>query len=60
MKHGIVAKQHDHETASDRDNCIFAVGNLLKGRSENALHFVQSGCPQKIIELIMREEISLE
>ena len=29
---------------SDRDNCIFAIANLLKGKSENAKFFVETGC----------------
>ena len=58
--HGLLAKQHDNEMASDRDNCIFAVANLLKGRSANAMHFVESGCCEKIMTLILKDETTIE
>lgn len=40
---------------SDKDNCLFAIANLLKGSSVNARHFIQSDSPRKV----MQEMISI-
>jgi len=38
---------------SDKDNCLFAIANLLKGSNLNARHFIESDSPRKImLELI--------
>ena len=34
---------------SDKDNCLFAIANLLKGSSVNARHFIQSDSPRKVM-----------
>ena len=47
------------KSEADRDNVIFALSNLLKGRGANAIHFVQSGCCQKLTSLIMRESTTV-
>jgi len=35
---------------SDKDNCLFAIANLLKGSSVNARHFIQSDSPRKVMQ----------
>lgn len=38
---------------SDKDNCLFAISNLLKGSQKNAEHFIQSDSASKVMhELI--------
>jgi len=45
---------------SDRDNCLFAVANLLKGRSQNANHFIQVGGPKSVMTEIMKSTSQIE
>jgi hypothetical protein len=38
---------------SDKENCLFAISNLLKGSQKNAEHFIQSDSARKVMhELI--------
>lgn len=38
------------EIMSDKDNCLFAIANLLKGSTLNAKHFIQSDSPRKVMQ----------
>jgi len=44
----------------DRDNVIFALGNLLKGKAANAMHFIEVGCCSTLGQLILREESTVD
>jgi hypothetical protein len=46
--------------ASDKDNCIFAVANLLKGRTQNSVYFIQHDGPRKVMEYMLKPECSEE
>jgi hypothetical protein len=39
---------------SDKDNCLFAIANLLKGSTVNAQHFIQSDAPRKVMQELLR------
>lgn len=34
---------------SDKENCLFAIANLLKGSTLNSKHFIQSDSPRKVM-----------
>lgn len=39
---------------SDKDNCLFAIANLLKGSTINAQHFIQSDSPRKVMQELIK------
>lgn len=41
------------EIMSDKDNCLFAIANLLKGSTINAAHFIKSDSPRKVMQEIL-------
>ena len=43
------SKKPASEATSDKDNCLFAIANLLKGSSLNSKHFIQSDSPRKVM-----------
>jgi hypothetical protein len=45
---------------SDLDNCIFAISNLLKGRSQNCVYFVENDGPRQVMEHMLRPSCSEE
>lgn len=42
------------EVLSDQDNCLFAIANLLKGNSVNAIHFINSDGPRKVMQELLK------
>jgi hypothetical protein len=42
------------EVMSDKDNCLFAIANLLKGSTVNAQHFIQSDSPRKVMQELIK------
>jgi hypothetical protein len=48
------------DNTSDRDACIFAIANLLKGKSANAMHFVQTGCCERVMTVILQKETTMQ
>lgn len=47
-------------TIQDRDNCVQAITNLLKGKSQNCLHFIKFNGPRKLMEILLQADCSLE
>ena len=41
------------EILSDKDNCLFAIANVLKGSTLNAVHFIKSDGPRKVMQEIL-------
>jgi hypothetical protein len=48
------------DNTSDRDACVFAIANLLKGKSANAMHFVKAGCCERIMSVILKKETTMQ
>ena len=44
----------------DRDNCVFAIANLLKGKSQNCAHFIKADGPKKLMEIMLQPSCSIE
>jgi hypothetical protein len=38
---------------SDKENCIFAISNLVKGRTQNSSFFIQNDGPRLIMQHMM-------
>ena len=47
-------------TNSDKENCIFAVSNLVKGRTQNSSYFIQNDGPRLIMQHMMQQNCSEE
>lgn len=43
---------------SDKDNVLFAIANLLKGRSQNCQHFIANDGPKRVMQEILRPDTS--
>jgi len=46
--------------SEDLNNCILAISNLLKGRSQNCLYFLEKNGPKKLMECLLAKDCSIE
>ena len=43
---------------SDKDNVLFAIANLLKGRAQNSVHFIGNDGPKRVMNEILKPNTS--
>ena len=41
---------------SDKDNVLFAIANLLKGRTQNSRHFIANNGPKRVMQEILKHD----